>query len=584
MPPSMRGTPRSLNSPSSGGGRRTYPSHREFTDAVGGVVPGYGGHRPGAMNTSGESAFVGVPMTMEDGPLGQGTLNTLQTRNTTAWSEIGEEYKPAHADVTDRFKDSVSGVKVGYGGHIPGAKNHYGSSHEGGVPMREYVPAGSQRPATPPPTAAELRKHTFVNAQELAQSTGTRRQYDGVRGASNSAPFGVDERVRYQTESSRTGGRNQLGASPGSQPSTPPRTPPGRFEATNVYDRDVFHGSAERDVRRFDVLNQAHVPTPPPASASGRPLAPFTNGAGELEPQTVFSCSPGPSNYQPAHTYGYEKQQAPQQSYPHSSSYSPSASMHPFQAAWAGGRAPSVPQPSTPPGSTRVAPAGSRRPASPAPGFNSAPSPHVGSMSAVVRDRNYNYSGATQDTRQANYGARTPPESFRPSWDKTAPSETVESYRGAVGGVIPGYKGFIPQTPDNVGKSDWGSMDVNNHNSHQRGHGHGAANPNTNQWSRQPAGSWDKTESSRTTDRFRDNVGGVVPGYKGFIPQTPDNVGKSDWGVMDVTPGRGSHQRGHGHGGYSRTPGASGRQHDLGSGRDLGAGQGLGAGIVRAAW
>jgi len=239
---------------------------------------------------------------------------------------------------------------------------------------------------------------------------------------------------------------------------------------------------------------------------------------------------------------------------------------------------PSTSPPLSPPGS-RMAPAGSRRPASPPPGYSAAigSPPPRGSMSDVSRERDYGYSGATQDTRQANYGARTPPESFRPSWDKTAPSQAVESFRGAVGGVIPGYKGFIPQAPDNVGKSDWGTMDVA-HGAHQRGHGHGGKQPLLSP----PAqiGSWDKTEASRKTDSFRDQVGGVIPGYKGFIPQTPGNVGKSDWGLMDVHSSRAAHQRGHGHGGYSRTPpsSAGGRQ------RDLGGGHGLGAGIMRAGY
>jgi len=79
---------------------------------------------------------------------------------------------------------------------------------------------------------------------------------------------------------------------------------------------------------------------------------------------------------------------------------------------------------------------------------------------------------ALRDDR--SYGPRTPPESFRPSWDKTNPSVTTDRFRGSVGGVIPGYKGFIPQTPQNVGKSDWGTHDVDGGPyPHMRGHGYG---------------------------------------------------------------------------------------------------------------
>jgi len=564
MAPRMSGTP------------RTYASHREFTDAVGGVLPGYGGHRPGALNTAGESAFVGVPHSMDELPPGQGTLHTLQSRNTTSWQELGEQYKATSHDLNDEFKGHVSGVKVGYSGHVPGARNHFGSSHEGGVPLREYTPAPSQRRAPEPLTASELRKETFVNAPQLAQSTATRRQYHQVHGASNTAPFGVDEHVRYQTESSRTAGpRAQHGAPSGSRPTTPPRTPPrtDRFEASHLYDRDVFHGSAARDAHKFDVLERAHVPTPPTASSSGHALAPFASGHGAMDGPGLYSRSPGPELYEPPHTY------------------QPAASYH---QAWASGappmrqpaaethaqrpgarssvRAHSASPPSTPPGGTRLA---SRQPSSPVGyggggGYATPPTtPPSGymQMGRLAKERDYGYSGATQDTGAASYGE--PPGSVRPSWDKTAPSHTVESFRGSVGGVIPGYKGHIPQAPQNVGKSDWGSIDIAGSHVHQRGHGHGGG---------APVGSWDKTESSRPTDSFRDAVGGVIPGYRGHIPQTPQNVGRSDWGITDVEPQRAPHQRGHGHqGGYSQALASGHRQ----GGGPYGHPSGLGAGIMR---
>ena len=88
-------------------------THHDFQDAVGGVLPGYQGHRPGAVNTSGEAAFGGVPTHLEAGvPPGQGTLRTLASRPTTAWQEVGEQYKHVSADRNDAFKESVSGVKV----------------------------------------------------------------------------------------------------------------------------------------------------------------------------------------------------------------------------------------------------------------------------------------------------------------------------------------------------------------------------------------------------------------------------------------------------------------------------------------
>ena len=453
---------------------RAYPNHKPFVDAVGGVLPGYAGHRPGALNTNGESAFVGVPQTMEESlPPGQGTLSTLADRGTTSWQEIGEQYKTSSADANDQFRGRVGGVKVGYGGHVPGAMNHYGAMHQGGVPVHDYTPATSQRATPRTPTTSELRKHTFINAPQLAQSDGTRRQYVGVHGASNSAPFGVDETNHYQTESSRVGPRTQNGASPGdahARSRTPPHEP-RRFESTAVYDRDVHHGSAERDMERFEALRQAHVPTPPPVSQSGQPLAPFTFGHGQLDPPSRFSHPPGPDVYQPAHTY---------------------------EQAWASGVAPtrSPPPPPPPPQQLRLP----QEKPQPRPG--SRPSMYDARMSSGGGDGGYHSNLASPHTptgtrggsrrfadnsppasgrelaalrdERSPYGARTPPESFRSSWDKTAPSAKTESFRAQVGGVIPGYKGFIPQTPQNVGRSDWGTHDVGHGPAHHmRGHGYG---------------------------------------------------------------------------------------------------------------
>lgn len=82
-----------------------------FLDRVGGVVPGYGGYRPQAFNTAGESAFGRVPQTMEmHRPPGQGT--TIGSRQTTAHQEHAHDYKPHNINRTELFKEAVAGVKV----------------------------------------------------------------------------------------------------------------------------------------------------------------------------------------------------------------------------------------------------------------------------------------------------------------------------------------------------------------------------------------------------------------------------------------------------------------------------------------
>ena len=483
MPPRMqfsaRGSPR-------------YPNHKPFVEAVGGVLPGYAGHLPGAINTSGESTYVGVPQTLEPGLApGQGTLNTLQHRGTTAWQEIGEPYKPAAmADLTDQFKGRVGGVKVGYGGHVPGAQAHYGSMHQGGVPLHDYAYTPSQPSPPHTPTAAELRRHTFVNARELAQSDGTRRQYTSVDNASRSAPFGVDEHVYYATESSRMGARSQVGASDGSRPGTPPREPRA-FEATAVYDRDVHHGSAVRDMEKFEVLKHASVPTPAYKSVTGQPLAPFTFGQGQLDPPISSHERWAPRASEPVeypHTYELPTTPSPHERYKPAS----------YEQAWAAGVQPSY---SSPPSSYS-----SSRPAGVPQGMSEQQARSGSRPSMYEARQSYGSSGSDSgygspatppaegkyrsrfgDTTppgsrrefeqlrdERSYEFRTPPDSMRPSYDKTAPSEKVEDFRRAVGGVIPGYKGFIPQTPANVGKSDFGTHDVAGYQQmqHMRGHGY----------------------------------------------------------------------------------------------------------------
>ena len=111
----------------------------------------------------------------------------------------------------------MGGIKVGYGGHVPGERNHFGSNHQGQLPRVEYSePAQSHASLRGPLSEGEIRKMEFEPAWHLAQATGTAKQHFEVHHRSGrSAPFGLDStNAPYVTEQSRplgTGGpRGQL--------------------------------------------------------------------------------------------------------------------------------------------------------------------------------------------------------------------------------------------------------------------------------------------------------------------------------------------------------------------------------------
>ena len=106
-----------------------------FRERVGGVLPGYAGHRPGARDVSHKMAYGGTPQfnNPHDPPVpGQG--QHLDNRASTNFQEYGKGWKvPDDTLSTDRFRDSVGGVLVGYTGFVPNARTHFGSSHVGGL-------------------------------------------------------------------------------------------------------------------------------------------------------------------------------------------------------------------------------------------------------------------------------------------------------------------------------------------------------------------------------------------------------------------------------------------------------------------
>lgn len=106
-----------------------------FRERVGGVMPGYSGHRPGARDVHHKMAYGGMPtFNRPSSARAPGQGMHLDNRPTTAFQEYGRGWKvPDETLSTDRFREAVGGVLCGYTGHVPHTRTHFGSSHVGGL-------------------------------------------------------------------------------------------------------------------------------------------------------------------------------------------------------------------------------------------------------------------------------------------------------------------------------------------------------------------------------------------------------------------------------------------------------------------
>ena len=114
-----------------------------FRNAVGGILPGYSGHRPGARDKYGGSAVGNVlPF---GGPMRQGNLLQsppsagAQTSRTARYFSP-ESHKWGDKDSLERdyrlYKEEVNGIVPGYAGHIPSARDEVGQTAYGNVPKK----------------------------------------------------------------------------------------------------------------------------------------------------------------------------------------------------------------------------------------------------------------------------------------------------------------------------------------------------------------------------------------------------------------------------------------------------------------
>jgi len=114
-----------------GNSRQTTGSQTSYRKSVGGVLPGYKGFVPGAIDKCGGSHFGGV-----SGVDKNTGLNTKAIK----LDEDGDFYGLAQKGHGRDHKEftTAGGVKSGYAGHLPGARDTWGMTHFETVNMDQY--------------------------------------------------------------------------------------------------------------------------------------------------------------------------------------------------------------------------------------------------------------------------------------------------------------------------------------------------------------------------------------------------------------------------------------------------------------
>ena len=88
----------------------------KYKDTVVGVMPGYTGYRPASKDVFNVSAYGGIPNDMQ-----------------TGMHERAYDWKRVPAPEPPDFLEAVGGVVPGYTGHVPNAIDKHGSSHYGNM-------------------------------------------------------------------------------------------------------------------------------------------------------------------------------------------------------------------------------------------------------------------------------------------------------------------------------------------------------------------------------------------------------------------------------------------------------------------
>jgi hypothetical protein len=123
------------------------PTYPEYKDKKGGVMPGYAGFRPGARELHGTAAFGGIA---REGVEGQ-------------CAEMKANWDNGRGGPGVDYKNVVSGIVPGYKGHVPEAICKSGTSHFGNAQYNQPV-VGAQ-------SGHETNGNAFDKAYEVNQMT-----------------------------------------------------------------------------------------------------------------------------------------------------------------------------------------------------------------------------------------------------------------------------------------------------------------------------------------------------------------------------------------------------------------------------
>jgi hypothetical protein len=529
--------------------RRNAPHNdHSYRDAVGGIVPGYGGHRPEAVNVHGESAFGNVPV----GTLTPGQGWSVDRRDTTAFQTVGAEYKHRSMDKAEVFREVVGGVKSGYHGHVPGAQNHIGSAHVGGVPLHDFRGPELDRPQYHP---RDPRWQTESSRQGPRGQIGGNDVHLDLRsatspGISGTAPPLTPPPLAHRTPpaSQRHAGLPESYTGPTPRGGQPPRNalPPGSELPTVGYaghrkgERELADESIRGHVEAYNGSRPDSLRGPAYADLSASPPAGRRD-----RPTVVGSRSASP----PAHSqHQYQQAMARAQSPPPSRQQTPP---HTPKAAY-------VYSPPTPGGSgsgrsggggggggggNRTPPASRRYLALAesqtqdyhahqhgAKAMDRSTPRHLTAQPQPVGQRPGQREAFIASSRQQQSMAQgqgySPPPSVptssrrgtpravegnwhTPSWDHLRSTPQDEIYRSNVGGVKLGYSGHIPDRSGNVGSSNYG-----NSLEHVAQRDHGTRI---------------HYEPAQADHMISGKASASAVGYAGHAPTNRDAVGTSYW-------------------------------------------------------
>lgn len=484
--------------------RRNAPHNdHSYREVVGGIIPGYAGHRPGAEAIHGESAVGGVPGTLQESHApGQGW--SVDRRDTTYFKELGADYKHHSLDKAEAFRQVVGGVKSGYHGHVPGAQNHIGSAHVGGVPLHDFTPTASRPQYYPgdPRWQTESSRQGPRGQVVYGDSLHLELPASGAGNGTGYTPPTTPPAVAHRTmrgptppPSQRRGGggggspNGYAGPTPrGGQPPRRAMPPDQKMPAVGY----AGHRMGERELTDESVRHQVEAYNNSGMGFRGPPAGALA-GANK---STSSAVTPPPSNRTRPAIVG-EQTVSPQQ----------------MQQVFNGQMRAAQPAGARTPPKQYLA-LSSVEPTDVDPFPSPAGAARPGHRQAFMQASRQQQAQHQAQQLTPSHSQRSTPRSEQvwqpPSWDQRRSTPQDEIYRNNVGGVKLGYSGHIPSREHNVGASNYGASNFDHIS--QRDHG-------TRMYS----------DAVQPNHMITGKASASAVGYQGHHPTNQQTVGTSYW-------------------------------------------------------